>query len=1055
MKRATHFILFFLFITQIITAQTVYEDFEGGALITWEALNGIAYDGVVDNPSKDAVNGSDFVGQFTNDGIGDFNFALGTLTAPADLSTNNLFTIKIWAPYAPSRLLFKMEGGGSAVEKFIDITEANAWVNYTVDFSGAAGLTTLDKFLVSFDPFVVPTAGTFYIDDIVAKEAIQVYETFETGNEMGWVGADGVLDAPIANPMPNKVNDSANCGKYTKSGAHSYSLLIAERTTPFDFSVLNQLKISVNATAATQFLFKLEGAGGPAVEKVVNIGLANQWQEYTIDLSEEASYTHLNKAIIFFDQGVETSMDDYYFDNIYAVSAGACTNVVKDVTIIDDYECNRHATYTNGWDSISVIANPAPNAVNGSSMVGKYVDPLMEEWAALVIDHQNPIDFSVNNQLNFKLWSPKVTRVLTKLEGGTSPAKEVWVDVTEAGQWIDYSVDFSSEELNNHKKIALFFNAGNLPEVGDEYFIDEIRFGEKTTSDLENFENGAALPWEPLDQLTAIHGVFAVVDNPLTTGINASSKVGEYKKGSSPFSTVAAVAPGFIDISVKAQYNLDILAPAGSTNVTMQLESVTDGNKEVTRDLKTPGEWEKVSFNFAEFNATSDWSAMKLIFNPNVAEQGATFYFDNLTQSEATVDPCENAVAILNIIDDFECQRNYDFSVGSDLLSVVNNPNTTGNASTKVGLYKEQANEPWGALCTEFPDGIDLEVFNQLELQVLSPIANSPLLLKLEGGTSPAKELWTEVPEAGKWNKISADFSAEAGNDYRKVCFFFNGGKDSGPDENYIIDNLKWAHAPYNSCIMNFDDAAFTSSVWNYFPADNSGGFELVDNPNKSGINLSDKVGKATEKATGEQPWQGMFTNLESYINFSSNTVLKMQVLSPKVGAVTMKVEFPLVEGFPGGSGDNTVTNTKANEWEELSFDFANSPTPIDPAGQYARLTLIWDIENLPTADVVYYFDNVKVDGGDCGEIVGTNDPTIEKLSISPNPVNDVLTIRNTSDLTKIEIYSMYGQRLGSTFNSNNSDISLNVSQLQNGAYILLGYNQIGQVVAQSKFVKL
>nr|MBP6540261.1 hypothetical protein [Saprospiraceae bacterium]MBP9056068.1 hypothetical protein [Saprospiraceae bacterium] len=155
---------------------------------------------------------------------------------------------------------------------------------------------------------------------------------------------------------------------------------------------------------------------------------------------------------------------------------------------------------------------------------------------------------------------------------------------------------------------------------------------------------------------------------------------------------------------------------------------------------------------------------------------------------------------------------------------------------------------------------------------------------------------------------------------------------------------------------MNFDDPAFTSLSWRYFPNDNSGGFELVDNPSKTGINTSDKVGKAIEKASGEQVWQGMFTDLESYMTFDKNLQLKMKVLSPKVGAVTLKVERPLVAGFPGGSGDNTVTNTKAGEWEELTYDFSASPTPIDPAGQYARITLIWDIVNLPTEDVVVLF---------------------------------------------------------------------------------------------------
>ena len=121
-----HVLVYLLIVTSWCTlqAQTVYEDFEGGsAKISWATFNGLTYEGPVANPSKDAVNGSDFVGKFSNDGVSDFCFGLGTMPAPADLSTNNLMKIKIWAPYAPTRALFKFEGGGAAIEQFIDITE--------------------------------------------------------------------------------------------------------------------------------------------------------------------------------------------------------------------------------------------------------------------------------------------------------------------------------------------------------------------------------------------------------------------------------------------------------------------------------------------------------------------------------------------------------------------------------------------------------------------------------------------------------------------------------------------------------------------------------------------------------------------------------------------------------------------------------------------------------------------------------------------------------------------------------------------------------------------
>jgi len=167
-----------------------------------------------------------------------------------------------------------------------------------------------------------------------------------------------------------------------------------------------------------------------------------------------------------------------------------------------------------------------------------------------------------------------------------------------------------------------------------------------------------------------------------------------------------------------------------------------------------------------------------------------------------------------------------------------------------------------------------------------------------------------------------------------------------------------------------------------------------------------------------------------------------------------MKVENASVPGFDG-SGDNTITNTKANEWEEVSFDFANAPNPIDEAGLYRRITLIWDITVLPATDVVYYFDDIVVDGGSCGQTVGFNNVKLEQLEVMPNPVSELLTIQNAAAISRVDIYNMFGQKLGASWNTGEGNIYLNVSNLVNGSYFIMGYDLKGQVTAQSRFIKM
>jgi hypothetical protein len=387
--------------------------------------------------------------------------------------------------------------------------------------------------------------------------------------------------------------------------------------------------------------------------------------------------------------------------------------------------------------------------------------------------------------------------------------------------------------------------------------------------------------------------------------------------------------------------------------------------------------------------------------------------------------------------------------VGNPLVNTV-------NGSTLVGKYDDQPNEPWSALCFEFPEGIDLAAFNQLSLLVLAEEA-VPVLMKLEGGSSPPAEIWTAVTTPGVWENLSVDFSGQVGLDHRRVCIFFNGGVSTTEVDEYFIDNVQFAHAPFTGCIVNYEEPAFISDVWRYFPNDDSGAFELIPNPDPSGINTSSMVGKATEKASGAQPWQGMYTDLPAPIHFGTDKIVKMKVWAPEVSSVTMKLERPLAPGAPASSGDNTVANTKANEWEELTFDFSTSPTPIPDDGDYARITLIFDINSLPAEDRIWYFDDIQLSSGGCGgntSIFGPPAP-VGALTIAPNPVVDQLRIDELGRVTRLHVFNIYGQQVATVWTGNASSTVLQTAGFQSGTYILAGYGPKGELLAVSRFVKL
>jgi hypothetical protein len=1037
-------------------AQVTYEDFEGGASdLAWIGLNG-TYNGAVANPDQSGVNTSAGVGSYSNAAAFDFCFALYTFPTTLDISENNQFKMKIWSPTAPCQALFKLEGpGGPAVEKFVDITVANQWVEYTFDLSSGAGLTNLKTVLISFNPFVLGDNATYYFDDIRAEKAEICYADFE-GPGLNFLGLDGVLTAPVANPTPSAINSSANCAQYVKSNLHAYSLILADNLTPFDLSVYNQFKIDILATAPTQVLFKLEGTGG-GFEIIKNIAVTGAWQTYTFDFSAQAANTGLSKVVMFFDPGVETSGDTYYFDNVCAVP-NPCPNNTPDPDIIDDFECNRNATYTGDWTFFSVVANPAPTGDNNSPKVGRFEDPSGPgtEYSNIQIDYQNPIDFTVRNQFSCQVWAPKAGNLLIKLEGGPNPPMEVGTQVTELNKWVTYTVDFSSQIGKGHNKFVIFFNAGVNGEPGDVYHIDNIKLAAPTAAPpLEDFQDGIHLGWQPLDQNEPIHGVFlGPVNNPSPNAVNGSTQVGCYTKGSSAFSTLQGISLTNFDLSLYPQFNLDVLSPLGGGTVTLILNSPTEGNKEAEAEITTPGEWETLSFDFSAFSGITNFGEIRIIFNAGTANAGQTWYFDNLRQTEITIDPCDGVVPVLNIIDDFECQRNYtQIFYGTSDLQVVNNPHLAPeNGSLKVGEYTDPggAGTEFAGIGIEFPAPPDLSVYNHLSMLVWAPTDNVPFLFKLEGN-GPGVEIFDTLTTGNTWYKFDIDFSGAIGTLHNKLIIFANVLSPTGGGT-YFYDNIRWARAGYNGCIVDHE-AAPTTLDFKYFANGHLEAegyqFEVIDNPNPSGINTSSKVGKFV-KASDGAPFAGMysFPDLESPLDWKGVKTIKAKVHMDHIGNFAMKVEGSAT-GAP--AFELPVANTLVNQWEELTFDF----TAVPDNGEYKRLTVFFDLGIDATGtDVNSYFDDFVVGEGKCGS-VGTFSPAdAVAMRVSPNPTSELLLVENMDGVGRLEVFDLFGRRVAVVSTSGDTFTDLNVSQFPTGMYLLSGFDRTGALVGKAKFIK-
>ena len=1042
--------LIFIFGSLGVTAQVCYADFES------PGLNFLGLDGVLTspfaNPTPNAVNSSANCAKYVKSNLHAYSLILADNGAPFNLSVNNQFKIDILAT-VPTQFIFKLEGSGGGFEKTVDIAVAGEWVTYTIDFSAQAFNTGLSKVVMFFDPGVETSSDTYYFDNVCAGSGKICYSDFE-GPGLTFLGLDGVMTAPAPNPTPNAINNSANVAQYVKSDMHAYSLILADNGASFDLSVNNQFQIDVLAAVPTQFIFKLEGTGG-GFEITKNIAVTGAWQTYTFDFSAQAANTGLSKIIMFFDPGVETSGDTYYFDNVCAVP-NPCPNDTPDPDIIDDFECNRNATYTGEWSFFSVVPNPAPTVDNSSSQVGRFDDPSGPgtEFSNIQIDYENPIDLSVRNQFSCQVWAPKAGNLLIKLEGGPNPALEVGTQITELNKWVTYTVDFSSQVGKGHKKFVIFFNAGVNGEPGDVYHIDNIKLtAAPSVPPLEDFQDGIHLEWQGLEQNDPIHGTFqGPVNNPSPNGVNNSTKVGCYTKGSSAFSTLQGISLSNFDLSVYGQFNLDVLSPLGGGTVTFILNSPTEGNKEAEATITTPGEWETLSFDMSAFSGITNFGEVRIIFKAGTSNAGQIWYFDNLRQTEVTIDPCDGVLAMPNIIDDYECQRNYtQIFYGASDIKVVNNPHLAPeNGSLKVGEYTDPsgAGTEFAGMGIEFPAPPDLSLYNHLSMQVWAPSNNVPFMFKLEGN-GPGVEIFDTLPEGNKWYKFDIDFSGAVGTLHTKLIVFANVLSATGGGT-YYFDNIKWSRAGYNGCVVD-NETALTTFDFIYFAngALENTFAEVIDNPNPSGINTSSKVGKFV-KVGDALPFAGMYTSpdLEAAIDWNGVKTVKAKVHMDHIGNFAVKVEGSAT-GAPGF--EIPVANTLINQWEELTFDFAVVPDN----GEYRRLTLFFDLGIDATGtDVTSYYDDIVIGAGKCGSVSTFSPAEVVAMRVSPNPTTDFLLVENMDGVARLEVFDLLGRRVAVANTSGDTYTDLNVSQFPAGMYLLNGFDRTGALVGKAKFVK-
>lgn len=431
--------------------------------------------------------------------------------------------------------------------------------------------------------------------------------------------------------------------------------------------------------------------------------------------------------------------------------------------------------------------------------------------------------------------------------------------------------------------------------------------------------------------------------------------------------------------SNRTKMSVRVYSPAAGYLVRLKIEDHTDATKSVETDAVTTkaNAWETLTFDFS--NAASGTPAINYNYNYDKASiffdfgngntwgpqntVKKTFYFDDVILMPATI--------VLNQISlpvSFDA-NNVDYTVTDFGNNVTTDAVDPINSSNKVKkTIKTNGAETWAGTTIGTPVGFSSAIpvtsnATKMSVDVYSPAAGIPVRLKIEDHTNGSKSVETQVNTtiANGWETLVFDFSNQASGTaalntsytYDKASIFFDFGT-SGSGKTFYWDNVVFGD-PTQATVLGLP-LNFESSLITYAFTDFSGGAAtVVANPNKAGINTSAKVGKMI-KGAGD-PWAGSYITLASPISFAASKTFKVKVYSTRVGAkLLLKVEN-LTDGSI--SFEKEVATTKANEWEELTFDYS----AIDATKSYQKVVLIFDLGTVGdgSANFTYYFDDIKL----------------------------------------------------------------------------------------------
>jgi hypothetical protein len=472
-------------------------------------------------------------------------------------------------------------------------------------------------------------------------------------------------------------------------------------------------------------------------------------------------------------------------------------------------------------------------------------------------------------------------------------------------------------------------------------------------------------PTQPYPFINFDGGNSTVVDNPFKTGINTTNRTGKMVKSpGQPWggSVLALGTP--IDFSANKIFRMKVYSPRVGAKVLFKVENPTDGTIFFEQEVATTlaNTWEDMVFDFSAINTTNVYQNIVLIFDNGTQGDGSanfTWHFDDIRLTNTLPN---NAVELPLTFE--STSINYVFTnFDGGNATIIDNPQKTGiNTSNRTGRMIKNAGQTWGGSLITLDAPINFSTNKTFRMKVYSPRVGAKVLLKVENLTDNninyEREVSTTVANA--WEDLTFDYSGiNTANQYQKIVLIFDNGTagDGSANFTWLFDDIRLTNGGGNpgttlNVPLNFESGTL-NYAWENF---DGGAAAVIDNPDKSGINTSNKVTRMVKNSG--QTWGGSYLTLDGPIDFSGSKTFSVKVWSPRVGAkFLLKVENsanPNDHKF-----ESEAISTKAKEWETLTFDYS----AINTANPYNRIVVICDNGTMGDGTDIFtwYFDDITL----------------------------------------------------------------------------------------------